>query len=430
MSEAIHIGIAGLGTVGSGTVRILQQQAVLLAERSGRKLVIAGVSAHSKNKKRNCDVSGIKWFDNPVDMATNAGVSIVVEAIGGADGVARELVETALKNGKPVVTANKALIAKHGLALAQLAEKHKVTLAFEAAVAGGIPIIKALRDGLSANHFSHIAGILNGTCNYILTRMWNEKLGFDEVLKDAQAKGYAEAEPSFDIDGIDTAHKLAILTSLAYHTPPSLDKIHIEGIRGITLRDLEFADELGYTIKLLGITSMGEHGVMQRVHPCMVKKTAPLATVDDVFNAVQVKGDAVGSVFFEGRGAGGGPTGSSVVADIIDLARGVQYHPFISPASKLKNVKHTPFASLETPYYLRLAVIDKPGVLADVTSIFRKESISMQSFIQHSHAPDEAVQLVLTTHKTVESNMLAAMQAIGKLPTVTEPPHMIRIEQP
>lgn len=430
MTGVMNVAVAGLGTVGAATVRILQQQADLFTERSGKRIGVTGVSARSKEARRDCDLGGITWYDNPLDMVEADDVDLIVEAIGGSEGIARELVEAALKAGKPVVTANKALIADHGLHLAKLAQQSGAMLAFEAAVAGGIPIIKALRDGLPANEFSQIAGILNGSCNYILTQMENAQADFDDVLKEAQAKGYAEADPSFDIDGIDTAHKLAILTSLAYGTPPAPDKMHIEGIRSITLHDMAFAAELGYTIKLLGITSKNDEGVMQRVHPCMVPLGTPLATVDDVYNAVQAEGNEVGRVFLEGRGAGAGPTGSAVVADIIDIARGVRYKPFTLAADQLKALPHAHIDELETSYYLRLSVTDKPGVLADVTSIFRDESISMQSFIQHESAPDSAVQIVLTTHKTKEASMKKAMQAISALDAVTQTPQMIRMETP
>ena len=337
--------------------------------------------------------------------------------------------ETALKNGKSVVTANKALISHHGVALAELAEKSGAVLAFEAAVAGGIPIIKSLRDGLAANSFSRVIGILNGTCNYILTQMWETKRSFDEVLAEAQALGYAEAEPSFDVDGIDTAHKLSILTSLAYGCAPSIKHVYTEGIRRISLRDMQAADELGYTIKLLGIAEQTKDGIQQRVHPCMVAKDSPLGAVSGVYNAVMCEGDSVGRTFFEGRGAGAGPTASSVVADIMDIARGVAYKPFTLPVATLAHAKFAAIGGLNCSYYLRLSVTDKPGVLASVTSIFKEHDISLRSFLQHSHTPGETVQLVLTTHDTQESAMLNAIDAMGKLDTVKETPYMIRIEE-
>lgn len=424
----LRIGIAGLGTVGGGTLSILTKHAKLLKERTGLDVVITGLSARDKSKNRGVDVSKIRWYDNPVAMATASDIDVVVELIGGSEGVARELVEKSLQAGKSVVTANKALIAHHGVALAALAEKSNVVLAFEAAVAGGIPIIKALRDGLAANRFSRIIGILNGTCNYILTSMWESKRSFEVVLKEAQEKGYAEAEPSFDVDGIDTAHKLAILTSLAYGTAPSINDVYVEGIRRVSLRDMEFAAELGYSIKLLGITSHTEHGIEQRVHPCMVRTDSPLGTVHGVFNAIVTEGDSVGRVLFEGRGAGAGPTASSVVADIMDIARGVAYKPFTLPVASLLKLPFSAMDNLRCSYYLRLSVIDKPGVLSEVTAIFKKEQISLRSFLQHSHKPGEPVNLVLTTHDTQESAMLRAIAMIASLETVKETPYMIRIE--
>lgn len=427
-SSPLRIAIAGLGTVGGGTLTILQQQAEMLALRCGRPLSVVAVSAHNKNKKRDCDVSGLRWVDSPIDLANDPEVDVVVETIGGADGVAKTLVETALKNGKSVVTANKALIAHHGVELAKLAEKTGAVLAFEAAVAGGIPIIKTLRDGLAANSFSRVIGILNGTCNYILTSMWETRRSFDEVLKEAQSLGYAEAEPSFDVDGIDTAHKISILVSLAYGCSPNIENMYIEGIRRVSLRDMKFADELGYTIKLLGIATQTENGIQQRVHPCMVAKDSMLGTVQGVYNAVLVDGDAVGRVFLEGRGAGALPTGSSVVADIMDIARGVKYKPFTLSVNALSQANFTGMDSLRCSYYLRLSVVDKSGVLAEVTRIFKEQQISLRSFLQHSHAPNETVQLVLTTHDTNESAMLAAIEAVSKLDSMREPPYMIRIE--
>ena len=424
----LRIGVAGLGTVGGGTLGILLEKKAMVAARAGRPLEVVAVCARDKGKDRGVDMSGIQWVDSPLALANDPDIDVVVELIGGSDGIAKELVETALKNGKSVVTANKALIAHHGIALATLAEQSGALLAFEAAVAGGIPIIKALRDGLAANQFKRIAGIMNGTCNYILTTMWESKRQFDDVLAEAQKLGYAEAEPSFDIDGIDTAHKLAILTSLAYGCAPAIDQVYVEGIRGVSLRDMEAAAELGYTIKLLGIATQTENGIEQRVHPCMVASDSPLGTVHGVYNAIVTQGDSVGSVFFEGRGAGAGPTASSVVADIMDIARGVAYKPFTLPVSSLENPSFCSVESLQCSYYLRLSVIDKPGVLAEVTSIFKNEGISLRSFLQHSHTPGEAVQLVITTHETEEFAMRKAVDTIGKLASVKEKPYMIRIE--
>ena len=427
-TQPLRIAIAGLGTVGGGTLGILQQSAAMLEQRCGRPLKVVAVSARDAKKDRGVDMSGIRFVADAGQFATDPDVDVVVELIGGSEGIARQLVENALQNGKSVVTANKALIAHHGIHLAQLAEKSGAVLAFEAAVAGGIPIIKALRDGLAANHFTRIAGILNGTCNYILSNMAESRRDFDEVLKEAQELGYAEAEPSFDVDGIDAAHKLAILTSLAFGTAPAINHVYMEGIRRITVQDMEYAAELGYVIKLLGIASPTDGGIEQRVHPCMVREHSPLGGVHGVFNAVLAAGDSVGTVLFQGRGAGAGPTASSVVADIMDIARGVAYKPFTLPVASLRQLPPSGMDRLRCSYYLRLMVIDRPGVLAEVTGIFREEGISLRSFLQRSHAPGETVNLVLTTHETNEPSMLRALAAIGQLGSVKEQPYMIRIE--
>lgn len=429
ISSPLKIGIAGLGTVGGGTIAILQKQSELLQQRCGREIEIVAISARDKNKPRDFDIAGLEFVENPIDLANNPKIDVIVELIGGAEGVAKQLVETALANGKSVVTANKALIAHHGVALAKLAEKTGAVLAFEAAVAGGIPIIKTIRDGLAANNFTRVIGILNGTCNYILTSMWETKRSFDVVLKEAQDLGYAEAEPSFDVDGIDTAHKLSILTSLAYGCCPSIDSVYAEGIRRVSLKDMQFADELGYAIKLLAIAVPTDSGIRQRVHPCMVAKNSMLGGVSGVYNATLLEGDAAGRIFLEGRGAGAMPTASSVVADIMDIARGVNYKPFTLSASELKNANFVDMNALKSSYYLRLSVADKSGVLASITSIFKEQDISLQSFVQHSHNPDEAVQLVLTTHETTEKSMLSAIAKIATLEAVCEKPYMIRIEE-
>lgn len=425
---ALRVGIAGLGTVGMGTLHLLKDNAKLIGQRCERAVEVVAVSSRDKSRDRGMDISHLRWYGNPLDMVADADVDVVVELIGGSEGTAKDLCEAALKAGKSVVTANKALIAHHGFALAQLAEKHDAALAFEAAVAGGIPIIHALRTGLGANQFRRIEGILNGTCNYILTTMREEGRGFDEVLAEAQAHGYAEADPSFDVDGVDAAHKLAIITSLVYGCPVDFDAVHIEGIRSITASDMRYAKELGFVIKLLGITARTARGVEQRVHPCFVAKDAPIAKVDGVYNAVVGFGDAVGTVVFEGRGAGAGPTASSVVSDLIDIARGGGYTPFNIPTRDLAACDTAPMETLMCSCYIRLDVVDKPGVLADVTGIFREHAISMRSFVQHSRQPGEMVEIAVTTHDARESSMEAALSEIAALPAVINPPQRIRIE--
>lgn len=426
----LRIGIAGLGTVGMGTIRLLADNASLISQRCGRKLQVVAVSSRDKSRDRGMDMSGFTWHDNPLDLVNDANVDVVVELIGGSEGVAKSLCEAALRAGKPVVTANKALIAHHGFALAQLAEKHDAALAFEAAVAGGIPVIHALRTGLAANKFSRIEGILNGTSNYILSTMRADGRDFDEVLAEAQAAGYAEADPSFDVDGVDAAHKLAIITSIVYGCPVDFEAVHVEGIRSITASDMRYAAEMGYVIKLLGITELTEHGIDQRVYPCFVPQTAPIATVDGVYNAIVGYGDAVGTVVFEGRGAGAGPTASSVVSDLVDIARGGGFMPFNIPTHALKEKTFAPVEILFSSFYIRVEVVDKPGVLADITRIFHQHSISVRSFVQHSRQPGEMVEIALITHEARESAMAEALEEIAALASVQKPPQRIRIEHP
>jgi homoserine dehydrogenase len=426
--KPLKIGIAGLGTVGAGVIRLLRENAETIAARAGRPIIVTSVSARNRTLDRGVSLTGLNWHDDPLALATDENVDIVVELIGGSDGPAKSLAERALAAGRPVVTANKALLATHGTALAQAAEKTGATLAFEAAVAGGIPTIKALREGLAANHIDRVAGILNGTCNYILTTMREERRDFAEVLADAQALGYAEADPAFDIDGVDTAHKLAILAALAFGQPVDFPAVHIEGIRRVSALDIAFAEELGYRIKLLGIARRTAEGVEMRVHPAMVPRQTLLAGVDGVFNAVLIEGDFSGPVFLQGRGAGAGPTASAVVADIIDIARGIKppiwgaAQPALTPGRPVAIAKHV------GAYFLRLMVVDQPGVLADVTAILRDHRISLESMLQHGRKPGEAVPIVLVTHDTDEASVASALARIAALDVVLEPPAFIRIE--
>ena len=353
---------------------------------------------------------------------------MVVELIGGAEGVARQLLEAALAGGKHVVTANKALLAHHGTALARQAEAKGLSLGYEAAVAGGIPIIKTLREGLAANRIERVYGILNGTCNYILTMMRQTGREFADVLADAQRLGYAEADPSFDVDGIDAAHKLAILAGVAFGCEINFAGVQVDGIRNVSAVDIAFAEELGYRIKLLGIARPTEFGIEQRVHACMVPLGTPIAHVEGVYNAVVTEGDFVGQNICEGRGAGAGPTASAVVSDLIDIARGRSQPTFSVPASELKRLPASPLARHRGAYYIRLMVVDKPGVIADVAAALRDEEVSMEAMIQRARAPGEAVPVVLTTHETEEAAMRRALARITQLGSVVEPPHMIRIE--
>jgi len=409
-------------------LRLLEAHGELIAERAGRQVRLAAVSARDRSKDRGVDLSETRWFEDAVALSEAPDVDLVLELIGGSEGVAREVVERALAAGKPVITANKALMAHHGSELARRAEASGVALAYEAAVAGGVPVIKALREGLAANRIARVYGILNGTCNYILTAMRETGREFAEVLKEAQDLGYAEVDPSFDVDGIDTAHKLAILTGLAFGCEVDFAGVHVEGIREISALDIAYAEELGYRIKLLGLSRTTDGGIEQRVHPCMVRLEAPIASIEGVFNAVVADGDFVGSIMTEGQGAGAGPTASAVVADLIDIARGGGLATFAVPAVNLRRLTSLPMERHEGRYYLRLMVVDRPGVIADIAAALRDEDISVEAMLQRGRAPEESVPVVITTHETREANMARALQRITQIKAVLEPPRMIRIE--
>lgn len=424
----MRIAIAGLGTVGAGVLQVVAKNGALIARRGGRPLEVVAVSARDRAKMRGTDLSDIAWFDDAAKMAAEANCDVVVELIGGAEGVARKVCEAALANGRHVVTANKALLAHHGTSLAAQAEAKGLTIAYEAAVAGGIPIIKSIREGLAANRIHRVYGILNGTCNYILTQMRKSGRAFGDVLADAQKLGYAEADPSFDVDGVDAAHKLAILAGVAFGTRIDFGAVHVEGIRRIGALDIQFAKELGYRIKLLGIAEIGDAGLMQRVHPCMVPLETPIAHVEDVYNAVVAEGDFVGRVVAEGRGAGAGPTASAVVADIVDIAHGRRPMTFQLPAGELAAPPRLTIADRRGGYYIRLDVVDRPGVIADVTAALRDEAVSLASMLQRGRAPDERVPVVLVTHETHEAAMARALDRIAKLGAVLDAPVVVRIE--
>ncbi len=430
MSAALRIGLAGLGTVGGGVVRLLGEHADLIAERAGRAIRVAAVSARDPSRKRDLPLPGVRWAPDALALASADDVDVVVEVIGGADGIARNLVEAAIEAGKPIVTANKAMLALHGTALARAAEAKGVPIACEAAVAGGIPIVKALREGLAANRMTRVFGILNGTCNYILTQMQTTGRGFAEVLSEAQALGYAEADPSFDVDGIDAAHKLAVLAGIAFNRPMDFGSVHIEGIRAVEAVDIEYARDLGYRIKLLAIARRTATGIEQRVHPCMVAAESAIAHVDGVFNGVVAEGDFVDRTMYVGRGAGAGPTASAVVADLIDVARGRVPPLFGVGCDRLADIPASPMQRHVGPYYVRLNVLDRPGVIADVAAILRDERISIESMLQRARAlSGEAVPVVLVTHETEEAAMQRALAKIAALPASISPPCMIRIEQ-
>lgn len=429
MADTLKIGIAGLGNVGASVFQLLAEHGELLLDRTGRDIRVTAISARSKGKNRNIDISSVKWHDNAVDIANDPDVDVVVELIGGADGTAHELVKAALERGKPVVTANKALLGKRGAEILSLLKKSKGSVSFEAAVAGGIPVIKGLREGLAANRVKAVFGILNGTCNFILSEMSQTGRDFADVLKEAQDKGYAEADPSFDIDGIDAAHKLSILSGLAFGCVPDVDHIEIRGIRNITPLDIAFAHDLGYRIKLLGIARQTEKGVEQSVEPCLVPKDSPIAAVEGALNAVYVDGDYVGKVLMMGYGAGGNPTASAVVADIVDVARGRALPLLAMDPGKIGLLKAANIHERIGSYYFRLMVLDQPGVIADISAILRDHKVSLESVLQRGRDPEQAVPVILTTHETSEESIQKVAAEIGRLETVVEPPYLMRIEE-
>lgn len=426
--SALKIGIAGLGTVGASTVQVLEQHAKVIEARTGKAVEVTAVSARNKTIDRGFALDAYRWFDDPVEMTTDSDIDVIVELIGGSDGIAKALVEKSLSNGKHVVTANKALIAHHGAELATIAENSGVGFYGEAAVAGGIPILKAIREGLAGNAINRVYGILNGTCNYILSEMRDTGRTFEDVLEEAQKLGYAEADPTFDVDGIDAAHKLAILAGLCFGTKVDFEQVHIEGIRSISPLDLEFAEELGYGIKLLGIASHIDNEVELRVHPCMVPEEAPINHVGGSFNAVVADGDFVDSVLLEGRGAGGGPTASAVVADIIDIARGHTVPMYGAASSSLRDAPVRDMDQHRGSYYVRFNVVDQPGVFAELAKALSDHNVSMESVLQRSRDPDQKVPVVMTTHDTDEADMRKAIEQIASSDWVVEAPVLIRIE--
>ena len=428
MSEPLRLGIAGLGTVGAGVVKNIQQHGDVLAARAGRPIEITAVSARDASKDRGVDLSGYDWIDNAEDMASSNSIDCVVEMIGGSEGLALNLVRNSLKTGKHVITANKALLAHHGAELAGLADDNEVSLAYEAAIAGGIPIVKALREGFAGNDIQAVFGILNGTSNYILTEMRETGQDFGPILKDAQDLGYAEADPSFDVDGDDAGHKLALLAAIAFGTKPDFKSLQMTGIRHITSVDISFATELGYRIKLLGVARKKDGLIMQSVEPCLVPINSRIGGVEGVFNAVQVEGDYVDSGLLVGRGAGEGPTASSVLSDIIDIARGTTLPTFGVPANDLKDPAWIDLGETVSGYYLRLEVLDQAGVIADVSAILRDHNVSIESFIQHGRDPGQPVSLVLTTHEAKQADIKAACESIKSLRCVQGDPCLMRIE--
>jgi homoserine dehydrogenase len=437
MSAPLKVGLAGLGTVGASVVRLIAQQREALAARCGRPVEIVAVSARSRGKDRGVDLKKIRWVSDPVKLAADPGIDTFVELMGGEGDPARSAVIAALRAGKSVVTANKALLARHGVELAGLAEKRGAALNFEAAVAGAIPAIKTLREGFAGNKVARIYGILNGTCNYMLTRMEREKLSFEECLKEAQRLGYAEADPSFDIEGHDTAQKLSILASLAFGTRVDPGAIYVEGITSITTADLEAADDLGYRIKLLGVAVRTEQGIEQRVHPTMVPKDSDIAQVMGVTNAVSVDAEGIAPITLVGPGAGGLATASAVVSDIADIARGVRAPTFGRPLAKLAVSKKAPMQRHEGGYYIRLIAVDKPGTFATIAKRLSQQHISIESIVQRHRAPQGGddpkrpppVPVILITYATTEDAVRKALAAVQRDKVISGKPQLIRIEK-
>ena len=439
-AQPFRVGVAGLGTVGASALKIITRQDNALTERAGRPIRVTAVSARDRNRDRGHDLSAYRWCDDPVALASAEEVDCVVELMGGADGPAKAVVETALAHGKHVVTANKALLARHGLELARQAEQKGVALAFEASAAGGIPIVKTLREALAGNQVTRIYGILNGTCNYILSRMESEGLDFATCLAAAQKLGYAEADPTFDIGGFDTAHKLALLTSLAFGTEIDADSIYVEGIESIAPLDLRMAEELGFRIKLLGVAERNSTGIEQRVHPTMVPRSSAIAQVMGVTNAVTIDADAVRELTLIGPGAGGDATASAVVADIADVASGSVSAPFGRLTSRLEKAERAPMQRHEGGYYIRLTVHDRLGVAAGVATRMAEAKISIESIVQKRPAGSiplsdkhgrgaEPVPLVLITYAASEGAIRAALERIAADGLVSEEPQVIRIER-
>jgi homoserine dehydrogenase len=440
MQKPLTLGIAGLGTVGAGLLDLLHTHKARFAERAGRPVEIVVISARSKGKDRGVDTSGIKWFDDPVALAKDASIDAFVELIGGSDGVAKAAVEAALNAGKHVVTANKALVAKHGVGLAKLAEEKGVALNFEAAVAGGIPVIKTLRESLAANEVTRVYGILNGTCNYILSTMTDQHRSFADALREAQDLGYAEADPTYDIGGFDTAHKLAILTSLAFGTELGFDQVDVEGIQSISEVDIEAAQDMGFAIKLLGVATRTEGGIEARVHPAMVPEESAISEVWGATNAVAIDADFCASLLLVGPGAGGRATASAVASDILDIARGAVMPPLVTPTRGLKPYTKSKLGRHQGAYYVRLSVYDRPGAMAAIAKRMGDREVSIESIVQRRprsalpgmvarQKPGSPAMVIMITHETTEEAIRGAVDAIEQDGKVSERPQVIRIEK-
>ena len=426
MTQPLRLGIAGLGTVGTGLVKIVQREAALIAQRTGRQVTIVAVSARTRSKDRGVDLGAYDWEDDPVALARRDDVDIFVELMGGSDGPAKAAVETALAGGKDVVTANKAMLAVHGQALAELAERQGCALRYEAAGAGGIPCVKALTEGLAGNRITRIMGVMNGTCNYILTRMESAGLPYETVFKEANDLGYLEADPTLDVGGIDAGHKLAILSSIAFGTRVDFDGVALEGIQRVSIDDIRQAADMGFRIKLLGVAQMTDDGLMQRMTPCLVPSSSPLGQLEGATNMVVLEGDSVGQIVLRGAGAGEGPTASAVMADISDIARGIRLPVFGQPAETLRPVAAVGAAG-EVPYYLRMTLKDRPGALAEIATALGATGISIDRMRQYGHQGEEAPVLIVT-HACAREALDAASAKFAETGVLVGEPVALRIE--
>jgi len=426
MTDPLRLGIAGLGTVGTGVVKIVRQKAELLAARAGRPVAITAVSARTRDKDRGVNLSDYAWEDDPVALATRDDVDVFVELMGGSDGPAKAATEAAIAAGKDVVTANKAMLAHHGQALATAAESAGSVLRFEAAVAGGIPVIKALTEGLAGNDITRVMGVMNGTCNYILTRMQATGQGYNALFEEADKLGYLEADPNLDVGGIDAGHKLALLSSIAFGTQVNFDAVELEGIQSVTLEDINHAADMGYRIKLLGVAQLTGRGLEQRMSPCLVPASSPLGQLEGGTNMVVLEGDMVEQIVLRGPGAGEGPTASAVMADVMDIARGIRLSTFGQPATRLQQAKPAR-AATPAPYYLRMSLEDKPGALAKVATVLGEAGISINRMRQYRH-DDTTAPVLIVTHKTTRTALDGALDAMTKLDVIASAPVALRIE--
>ena len=426
MTKPLRLGIAGLGTVGVGVIKIIQNKLSLLEARTGKQILISAVTAKSKTKDRGIDLSSYQWERDPVSLANREDIDVFIELIGGHEGAAKEAVEIAISKGKNVVTANKALLAHHGHELALKAEENGSILRFEAAVAGGIPVIKSLTEGLAGNSINRIMGVMNGTCNYILTRMESSGLSYAEVFSEANELGYLEADPNLDIGGIDAAHKLSIMSSIAFGTKVNFNGVELDGIDKITINDIHQAADMGFRIKLLGVSQMTSSGLEQRMSPCLVPTGSPLGQLEGGTNMIVIEGDQVGQIVLRGAGAGEGPTASAVVSDIADIARGISLATFGQPAKTLKKASSSK-SQTPAPYYLRMLLHDEPGALAKITKILSQFNVSIDRMRQYGHE-DENAPVLIVTHEIKHEHLMTAIQELPNTQVLKAQPLAIRIE--